>query len=110
MNTGSAEAALTAGIPARDVIFVVLPNVVLLDLAMPGVDGWELAGRLRAEPCLDGVVLLAVSGYGGDADRQRSYAAGIDEHLVKPVEPERLFRLLEQYAARHSQRLASAGR
>jgi CheY-like chemotaxis protein len=86
------------------------PDVVLLDLGLPGVDGWELARRLRGQPCLDGVVLLAVSGYGGDADRQRSYAAGIDEHLVKPVEPERLLRLLEQYAARHGQWLELAGR
>jgi CheY-like chemotaxis protein len=86
-----------------------LPDVVLLDLAMPGVDGWELARRLRAERTLDGVVLLAVSGYGREADRQRSCAAGIDAHLVKPVEAERLSRLLEQYRARHGQRLALAG-
>jgi two-component system CheB/CheR fusion protein len=82
------------------------PDLVLLDLAMPGVDGWELARRLRAEPALEGLVLLAVSGYGQPADRERSHAAGIDEHLLKPVDPHLLYRLLEQCQVRHQQPLA----
>jgi CheY-like chemotaxis protein len=67
------------------------PDVVLLDLDL---DGWELARRLRAEPALGGVVLIALSGHESDADRQKSADAGIDEHLVKPVDPEVLRRLL----------------
>jgi CheY-like chemotaxis protein len=70
------------------------PDVVLLDIGLPGVDGWELARRLCGEPGLGGTVVVAVTGYGADADRQASDAAGVDDHLVKPLEPERLRRLL----------------
>jgi CheY-like chemotaxis protein len=75
------------------------PEVVLLDIGLPGVSGWELARRLRGEPGLDGAVVVAVTGHGSDADRRESAAAGIDHHLVKPVEPERLRRLLAAFAA-----------
>jgi CheY-like chemotaxis protein len=75
------------------------PDVILLDIGLPGVDGWVLARRLRAEPGLDSVVVVAVTGYGTDADRQQSDAAGIDHHLVKPIEPERLQRLLAAFGA-----------
>jgi DNA-binding response OmpR family regulator len=74
------------------------PDLVLLDIALPDLDGWELARRLRAEPSLHGVVLLAVTGLGTDADRSRSDAVGINFHLVKPVEPDLLQGLL---AAHH---------
>jgi CheY-like chemotaxis protein len=70
------------------------PDVVLIDLGLPGVDGWELARRLRAEPSLEGILLVAVTGYGMEADRARSDAAGIDMHLLKPVDPDVLQRLL----------------
>jgi CheY-like chemotaxis protein len=84
------------------------PDVVLLDLGLPDLDGWQLARRLRAEPSLEGIVLLAMSGYGTDADRHRSAAAGIDCHLVKPADPELICHLLDSYAARHRQQLASS--
>jgi two-component system CheB/CheR fusion protein len=61
------------------------PQAVLLDIDLPGMDGYELARQLRARPGLEGVVLAAVSGYGQEEDRRRSRAAGIDHHLVKPV-------------------------
>jgi CheY-like chemotaxis protein len=75
------------------------PDVVVLDLAMPGVDGWALARRLRAEPGLGAVLLLAVSGLGQPAARRRSAAAGIDRHLLKPLDPHALRGLLAEYAA-----------
>jgi CheY-like chemotaxis protein len=75
------------------------PEVVLLDLDLPDVDGWTLARRLRGEPALQDVVLFAVTGCATDADRRRCYAAGIDHPLVKPVEPERLRRLLAALGA-----------
>jgi CheY-like chemotaxis protein len=62
------------------------PQVVLLDLGLPGLDGFEVAKRLRQQPAQNGVVLVAVTGYGQDADRQRSRDAGFDHHLVKPAE------------------------
>ena len=72
------------------------PNVVLLDIGLPGVDGYEVARRLRAEPVTAGVLLIAMTGYGQDRDRQLSSEAGFDHHLVKPVDPDVLQGLLAQ--------------
>jgi CheY-like chemotaxis protein len=62
------------------------PEVVLLDIGLPGMDGFEVARRLRAMPALAGAFLVAMSGYGSDEDRARAQAAGFDEYLVKPVD------------------------
>jgi signal transduction histidine kinase len=70
------------------------PQVMLLDIGLPGMDGYEVARRVRA---LDGgaqIRLIALTGYGQNDDRQRALAAGFDEHLVKPVEPEKLAQTL----------------
>ena len=72
------------------------PEVVLLDLGLPGMDGFEVARRLRAEPDLGGVHLVAITGYGQEEDRRRSREAGMDRHLTKPVDPDTLRALLEQ--------------
>ncbi|HVS02477.1 MAG TPA: GAF domain-containing protein [Thermoanaerobaculia bacterium] len=63
------------------------PDVVLLDIGLPGMDGYELARELRALPETSATRIIALTGYGQPADRRRSAAAGIDQHLVKPVEP-----------------------
>ena len=70
------------------------PRYVLLDIGLPGMDGYEVAARLRQEEALQGATLIAVSGYGQDSDRRRSREAGFDQHLVKPVDPEELLALL----------------
>jgi CheY-like chemotaxis protein len=62
------------------------PNVVLLDIGLPGLDGFEVAKRLRQEPVLQGVMLVAMTGYGQESDHQHSLDAGFDHHLVKPVD------------------------
>ena len=72
------------------------PAVVLLDLGLPGIDGYEVARRMRQLPGLGQALLIALSGYGGEEDRRRGRDAGIDHHLVKPVE----LRVLEQVLAR----------
>ena len=61
------------------------PNVVLLDIGLPGLNGYEVAKRIRQEPTLKNVVLVAVTGYGQDSDRRASQQAGFDYHLVKPA-------------------------
>jgi two-component system CheB/CheR fusion protein len=71
------------------------PDAVFLDIGLPGMDGYELAERLRQQPESAGTVLVAITGYGQDEDRRRSREAGIDHHLVKPVAPETLQKLLE---------------
>jgi two-component system, chemotaxis family, CheB/CheR fusion protein len=62
------------------------PDVILLDIGMPGLDGWEVARRLRQMQWLRRPVLVAVTAYGGDEDRDRSCHAGFDHHLVKPAD------------------------
>ena len=76
------------------------PDVVLLDIGLPGMDGYTVAEQLRAVPGHDGVKLVAVTGYGQESDRQRAALAGFDHHLVKPVDVERLRELLALETAR----------
>jgi PAS domain S-box-containing protein len=60
------------------------PDVVLLDIGLPGLNGLDVAKQLRQQPALQNAVLVAMTGYGGESDLQRSFAAGFDHHLVKP--------------------------
>jgi CheY-like chemotaxis protein len=73
-----------------------LPDVALLDLGLPVMDGYELARRFSEHPRLRDVRLFAVTGYGQDSDRARSLASGFAAHLVKPIDVDRLVALLEQ--------------
>ena len=61
-------------------------TTVLLDIGLPGLDGYEVARRLRAIPELQGLQVIAVTGYGQDADKNRARAAGSAGHLVKPID------------------------
>jgi CheY-like chemotaxis protein len=75
------------------------PDVALVDLGLPGVDGLEVARRIRAVLGRDEIFLIALTGYGDDADRARSEAAGFDVHFVKPVDHAALTKLLSEVAA-----------
>jgi CheY-like chemotaxis protein len=83
----SGSLALAAAAAAR-------PDLVLLDIGLPEMDGYEVARRLRADPTLRGTLLVALTGYGQESDRQRAREAGFDYHLTKPVDPQELERLL----------------
>lgn len=61
------------------------PEAVLLDLGLPGMDGYQVAEHLRRDPALRQPTIITISGYGQEEDRRRSSEAGIDHHLVKPV-------------------------
>ncbi|WP_437949485.1 ATP-binding protein [Sorangium sp. So ce296] len=82
------------GLEALELLRAHRPDVAVLDIGLPGMDGYELARRLRREPALDRCTLIAVSGYGQDAHRKRAVDAGFDHHLLKPVEPSALMALL----------------
>ena len=62
------------------------PDVALLDIGLPEMDGYELARRIRARPDLGGIRLVALSGYGQAEDKKRARLAGFDDYLVKPVD------------------------
>jgi PAS domain S-box-containing protein len=70
------------------------PEFILLDIGLPGMDGYEVARRLKQEPGCRATVIIAVSGYGQDEDRRRSREAGFDHHLVKPVDFDQLVSLM----------------
>jgi signal transduction histidine kinase len=74
------------------------PDVILLDIGLPGRDGYEVAEILRADPELAKTKIVAVTGYGKEDDRQRSAAAGMDHHLTKPVDLEDLDQLMGDLA------------
>jgi CheY-like chemotaxis protein len=74
------------------------PDVVLLDIVLPTMDGYEVARRLADLYSSAKPYLIAVSGYSGDEGRRQSTAAGIDMHLTKPVDPRRLRHILAKFA------------
>jgi CheY-like chemotaxis protein len=71
-----------------------LPEVVLLDIGLPRLDGYEVARRLRQEAEAPRILVVAMTGYGKDQDRQRSQQAGFNAHLVKPVDLDELAQLI----------------
>lgn len=71
------------------------PEFVLLDIGMPVFNGYEVAQRLRAQPWTQDTVLVAITGWGQEQDRQRSRAAGFDQHMTKPIDPDAVARLLQ---------------
>jgi PAS domain S-box-containing protein len=78
------------------------PDVMLVDIGLPGMDGYELARRVRADPRLAHVILIALTGYGREQDRDSALASGFDRHLVKPVSPEALDGLVAELSAGRS--------
>jgi CheY-like chemotaxis protein len=88
----SGDAGLAVAIATR-------PDAILLDLALPGLDGYAVAARLRARGDFDGVPIIAVTGYGMESDRRRSREAGIDHHVLKPCDSVDLLNFLGDPAA-----------
>ena len=77
------------------------PDLAILDLGLPDIDGFELASRLHAAPKTGHTVLVALSGWGQEFDRQRSAAAGFAHHLIKPAEPGTVLDLIREAGAAH---------
>jgi CheY-like chemotaxis protein len=72
------------------------PQVCLLNIGRPEIDGYELAQRLRAEPETANCLLIAVTGYGQEQDRKKTLATGFDHHLVKPVDTKKLAAIIAE--------------
>jgi CheY-like chemotaxis protein len=82
---GAESIVVYDGESALEAIRLSTPDIVLLDLTMPGMDGYEVAQRIRVQPEYDSIRLIALTGWGTDEERLRSEAAGFSEHWVKPV-------------------------
>ena len=76
-----------SGTDAAHAVAEEMPDVILLDIGLPGIDGWDLARRIRQGTCGKQPLIIAVSGYCADGHRLRSADAGIDLHLAKPTDP-----------------------
>jgi CheY-like chemotaxis protein/two-component sensor histidine kinase len=85
---------------AIETVLAMQPDAVVLDLGLPDASGVEVARRVRDDPALRDVLLVAVTGWGQEEDRRRTRDAGIDYHLVKPVEPTQLLNLLHASRSR----------
>ncbi len=88
------------GVEALELAEAFRPEIVLLDIGMPRLDGYDTCRRLRAQDWGRSIIVIAMTGWGQAEDVARSRAAGFDEHLVKPVEPQALEKLLAGYEAR----------
>ena len=96
---GHAAHVVYNGKDALDAAHAFRPRVILLDIGLPEMDGFQVAQQIRKEPALQGVHLIAMTGYGQDRDRQRAQQAGFNAHLIKPVQPDALRVLLEAVQA-----------
>ena len=72
------------------------PDVMLVDIGLPGMNGYQLARAIRSDPALAGIALVALTGYGQEDDRRQALLAGFDHHLVKPVEVDHIQRLMAE--------------
>ena len=75
------------------------PDAVLLDIGLPGMNGYEVARRLRGSSALSGVTLVAVSGYGHEENRRRAREVGFDHYLVKPIDAAELINIIDRLPA-----------
>jgi len=97
---GHEVAIVHDGVGAVETAATMQPDVVLLDIGLPGIDGNEVARRIRLMPWGKGALLVAVSGWGRDEDRRRSADAGFDAHVVKPAELDTLTELISSAPSR----------
>jgi CheY-like chemotaxis protein len=97
---GYTTAAAYNGVQALELADTFRPDVVLLDLRMPGVSGFAVARRLRSQPRHRTMHLVALTGYGTTQDKTEAYRAGFDCHLLKPVDVVAVNAVLRRYARR----------
>ena len=87
------------GLRGLDLVLATQPDLALVDIGLPGIDGYEVARRVRASEKGKGLLLIALTGYGRPEDRRKSFEAGFDAHLVKPVDPDELTALIAKLSA-----------
>lgn len=101
-RAGHAVRAMHGGLESVDAARNYKPDVMLLDIALPGLNGYQIAERLRSTPETKGIVLIATTGYGQDEDRQRAMQSGFDHHVTKPIDSHALGEILSAIADKTS--------
>jgi two-component system CheB/CheR fusion protein len=86
------------GVRGLELLRVVEPDVAIIDINLPGMDGYEVAKQIREQPLGQGMMLLALTGYDLPGDSTPSAARGFDFHCVKPIDPDQLVHLLGEVA------------
>ena len=105
---GYQAVAAYSGLPGLDLARSFQPHLILLDLGMPGLDGYQVAAALRSLPDFDDVALIAFTAWGDAATRQRVIATGFDGHIVKPASLDTILSTLESALAKRQSLLANA--
>jgi CheY-like chemotaxis protein len=77
------------------------PNLILMDVGLPGIDGWEATRRLKADPATRQVPVIALTAHAMEGDRERALAAGCDDYEIKPIDFNQLFQKIETLLARN---------
>jgi two-component system CheB/CheR fusion protein len=98
-SKGYNVATARTGIAALEIATSFCPEVIVLDIGLPEIDGYEVARRLRKIPAMANTFIIALSGYGSEQDRSRAFEAGFNYHLTKPIPTETLFELLSRTLA-----------
>jgi two-component system CheB/CheR fusion protein len=93
---GNMVTVVLNGLAAMDAVREFRPQVALVDIGMPGMDGYEVTRRIRREPGFETIPIIVISARGTSRDIERSLAAGANQHLVKPVDFDALWMLLEE--------------
>ena len=91
---GHEVAVVADGLAALELASKFPPDITLIDIGLPGMNGYEVARRLRQLPAMETARLVAITGYGREEDRRAALEAGFNLHLTKPVDPDRLKKLL----------------
>jgi CheY-like chemotaxis protein len=101
--TGNETYTAYDGLEAVAAAATLRPDVILLDIGLPKLNGYEVARKIREQPWGKNIVMVALTGWGQDEDRQKSKAAGFNGHMVKPVELTALMKLLAALDPRSSE-------
>jgi CheY-like chemotaxis protein len=94
MHSSYRDPTVSRSSPCAALLKATRPDIAVIDVGLPGLNGYEIARRFRAEPDADGVMLVALTGYGTPEALERSRQAGFDHHLIKPVNPDTLRELM----------------
>lgn len=93
---GMAVRLASDGRSAMQLLQQSIPDVMLIDIGLPDLNGFELARMIRSNPLWDGITLIAMTGYGQESDRKKSLAAGFEVHLVKPMDADDIIRVISE--------------